>query len=178
MSRLLVKPAEARLVHEITPTSADWEHVGFALYDLKAGENLRLQQPVRELCLVVLTGTVSVRVGEQTWNGVGGRDSVFEDQAPGAIYVPAGERAEITIWLHQFDGGNVLYDLGTDSSDGFVDTAIELLQKRDIFTIEGKTFKVEKVDDYTVRFTLPVKFAPFLRGMGQAILPKHKLSSI
>ena len=46
---------------------------------------------------------------------------------------------------------------------------------RDIFTIEGKKFKVEKVDDYTVKFTLPVKFAPFLRGMSQAILPKHKL---
>ena len=46
---------------------------------------------------------------------------------------------------------------------------------RDIFTIDDKIFKVEKVDDYTVRFILPVKFAPFLRGMGQAILPEHKL---
>ncbi len=46
---------------------------------------------------------------------------------------------------------------------------------RDIFTIEGKTFKVEKVDDYTVKFILPVKFAPFLRSMGQEILPKHLL---
>ncbi|MBN1869487.1 MAG: ABC transporter substrate-binding protein [Candidatus Omnitrophica bacterium] len=49
---------------------------------------------------------------------------------------------------------------------------------RDIFTIEGQTFKVEKINPYTVRFTLPVKFAPFLRGMGQAILPKHKLKSV
>ena len=46
---------------------------------------------------------------------------------------------------------------------------------RDIFTVDDKTFTVEKVDDHTVRFVLPVKFAPFLRGMGQAILPKHKL---
>lgn len=46
---------------------------------------------------------------------------------------------------------------------------------RDAFTIEGKIFKVEKVDDLTVKFTLPVKFAPFLRGMSQEILPKHKL---
>jgi len=49
---------------------------------------------------------------------------------------------------------------------------------RDIFTIDGKIFKVEKVNDLTVRFTLPVRFAPFLRGMGQAILPKHKLQKI
>ncbi|MFC1632189.1 ABC transporter substrate-binding protein, partial [Candidatus Omnitrophota bacterium] len=46
---------------------------------------------------------------------------------------------------------------------------------RDIFTIEGKIFKVEKVNKFTVRFTLPVKFAPFLRSMGQEILPKHVL---
>ncbi len=49
---------------------------------------------------------------------------------------------------------------------------------RDIFTIDGKTFTVEKIDDHTVRFILPVKFAPFLLGMGQAILPKHKLKEI
>ncbi len=44
---------------------------------------------------------------------------------------------------------------------------------RDIFTIEGKTFKVTKVDEHTVRFELPLKFAPFLRGMSQEILPEH-----
>jgi len=48
---------------------------------------------------------------------------------------------------------------------------------RDIFTIEGKIFLVEKIDAATVRFTLPVKFAPFLRSMSQAILPKHKLKT-
>ncbi|MBF0478504.1 MAG: ABC transporter substrate-binding protein [Candidatus Omnitrophica bacterium] len=47
---------------------------------------------------------------------------------------------------------------------------------RDMFTIEKKIFKVEKIDDYTVRFTLPTKFAPFLNSMGQSILPKHKLA--
>ena len=46
---------------------------------------------------------------------------------------------------------------------------------KDIFTIDERVFKVEKIDTFTVRFTLPVKFAPFLKGMGQSILPKHKL---
>jgi len=46
---------------------------------------------------------------------------------------------------------------------------------RDIFTIEGKAFKVEKVSKFIVRFILPYKFAPFLRGMSQEILPKHIL---
>jgi len=46
---------------------------------------------------------------------------------------------------------------------------------RDIFTIDGKIFKVEAKDKHTVEFTLPVKFAPFLRSMSQEILPKHIL---
>lgn len=46
---------------------------------------------------------------------------------------------------------------------------------RDIFTIDGKEFKVTKVDAHTVKFATPVKFAPFLRIMGQEILPKHVL---
>ena len=46
---------------------------------------------------------------------------------------------------------------------------------KDVFTIDGQVFQVKKIDDYTVQFILPVKFAPFLRGMSQAILPKHIL---
>lgn len=48
---------------------------------------------------------------------------------------------------------------------------------RDIFTINGQPLKVEKVDTYTVRFILPTKFAPFLRSMGDSILPKHALEA-
>ncbi|MCD6408153.1 ABC transporter substrate-binding protein [bacterium] len=46
---------------------------------------------------------------------------------------------------------------------------------RDIFTIDGKKIKVRKINEYTVEFQLPEKFAPFLRLMTQEILPKHKL---
>ena len=34
---------------------------------------------------------------------------------------------------------------------------------------------VTTIDDYTVRFVLPVPFAPFLRSMGNAIYPRHIL---
>ena len=46
---------------------------------------------------------------------------------------------------------------------------------KDVLTIDGKPLKVEKIDEYTVRFTLPVKFAPFLRSMAQTVLPRHCL---
>jgi len=46
---------------------------------------------------------------------------------------------------------------------------------RDIFTLEGKEFEVKKLDAHTVVFTTPSIFAPFLRGLTQAIMPKHVL---
>ena len=50
-----------------------------------------------------------------------------------------------------------------------------MYKRQDIFTLEGKTFKVEKIDDYKIRFVLPKKFAPFLMGMSQEIMPRHIL---
>jgi peptide/nickel transport system substrate-binding protein len=44
---------------------------------------------------------------------------------------------------------------------------------RDILTIEGKEIAVDKIDDYTVRFTLPAAFAPFIRAVARGILPEH-----
>ncbi|MDA1280373.1 MAG: hypothetical protein O3B95_10115 [Chloroflexi bacterium] len=61
---------------------------------------------------------------------------VFLGDSNGDYFLEHGERAELTIWLHQYDGTNVLYDLGSGSADGFVDTSTELLQERDTFTIE------------------------------------------
>ncbi|MCK4815656.1 ABC transporter substrate-binding protein, partial [bacterium] len=46
---------------------------------------------------------------------------------------------------------------------------------KDILTIKGNKIKVEKVDDHTIKFTLPSAFGPFLRSAGLVveILPKH-----
>jgi len=46
---------------------------------------------------------------------------------------------------------------------------------RDILTVKGKEIKVKKIDNYTVEFDLPEKFAPFLRLMTQEIFPRHIL---
>ena len=61
---------------------------------------------------------------------------VFMGDSNGDYLLEKGERAEITIWLHQYDGTNVLYDLGSGISDGFVHTATELLLQRGFFVIE------------------------------------------
>lgn len=46
---------------------------------------------------------------------------------------------------------------------------------KSIFTVDGKEFKFEKKDDYTVAVTTPVPYAPFLFEMQVGILPKHAL---
>jgi peptide/nickel transport system substrate-binding protein len=45
---------------------------------------------------------------------------------------------------------------------------------RDIITVEGKTWKVEKMDTHTVRFTLPTRYAIFDQVIGTEIIPRHK----
>lgn len=44
---------------------------------------------------------------------------------------------------------------------------------RDNLYIDGKLPSVTKIDDYTVKFTTPVVFAPFLRQLSTPIAPKH-----
>ncbi|MCC7601279.1 5-deoxy-glucuronate isomerase, partial [Janthinobacterium sp. FW305-129] len=88
MSPLLVKAGQGQTIVEVTPASAGWAHVGFAAHRLQAGEHISLETGSRELCVVVLTGTVTVQAGEQSWEGIGKRASVFEDVSPYAVYVP------------------------------------------------------------------------------------------
>ena len=45
----------------------------------------------RELCVVILTGTVDVTIDGKTFANLGTRSSVFEEVSPAAVYVPAGK---------------------------------------------------------------------------------------
>jgi 5-deoxy-glucuronate isomerase len=95
MSKLLQKPALGQKRHNITPASAGWSHVGFTQYNLDASQSIDSQQDGRELCVVILAGSAHVQVGEQVWSAIGGREHVFEDKPPGAVYVPAGQAVKV-----------------------------------------------------------------------------------
>jgi len=51
---------------------------------------------------------------------------------------------------------------------GFGDTSI-----RDSLAIDGQLPSVEKLDNYTVKFTTPKPYAPFIRMLSTPIAPKH-----
>lgn len=48
---------------------------------------------------------------------------------------------------------------------------------RDIFMVAGQEIKTIKLSSHKVRFILPAPFAPFLRQLGQEVLPRHLLLS-
>lgn len=52
--------------------------------------------------------------------------------------------------------------------DGYGNTST-----RDSIIIDGKLPTVEKIDNYTVKFTTPEPFAPFIRMLSTPIAPKH-----
>ena len=80
----------------VTPRSAGWQYVGFAAYRLAEGESFAQEADQFERCIVVLSGTVSVRSAATTWNEIGGRQSVFDDRSPYAVYLPRGAAASVT----------------------------------------------------------------------------------
>ncbi len=92
MSKLLVKPTKPRddgLVHAVTPASAGWTHVGFAVHRLSAGGVAAGGEAGREACLVLVAGRARVTAGDRDFGEVGGRTSPFEG-AGHSVYVPAG----------------------------------------------------------------------------------------
>ena len=91
MSKLLVKPSKPDnqgRIHAITPESAGWTYVGFEVYQLKAGQNLRQATGDREACIVMLSGKAHVGAGGSDFGVIGGRASPFEPD-PWSLYVPA-----------------------------------------------------------------------------------------
>lgn len=96
VSPLLAKAAPTgREIVNVTPERAGWKHVGFRALRLAAGESDAVETGERELCLVVLTGTVDVTIDGETHPNLGTRNSVFEEVSPAAVYVPAGKGVQI-----------------------------------------------------------------------------------
>ena len=94
---LRVRPGKGEgTIVEITPQSAGWEYAGLAVHRLSSGAGLTLPLLPLERCVVVLSGIVTIAVGGEEWPEVGARQSVFEDVAPHAVYMPGGAKGSLT----------------------------------------------------------------------------------
>ncbi len=86
---LLVKASRVgQTIVRVTPETALWKYVGFAAYRLETGDAVRIYEDRREVCIVVLSGTVTIEAGKHRWESLGARGTVFEDTAPFAVYLP------------------------------------------------------------------------------------------
>lgn len=94
MSHLLLRPRGESLVHEVTPASAGWTYVGFAVHDLAAGASIAAETGGNEICLVILGGKARISAGDTDFGVLGERANVFEGQ-PWSVYVPAGSRYRV-----------------------------------------------------------------------------------
>ncbi|GLU32626.1 5-deoxy-glucuronate isomerase [Trinickia caryophylli] len=95
MSLLVKAQREGMTIARVTPESAGWRHVGFAAYRLAQGDIANVHETAREVCIVVLSGAVSIDAGNERFTSIGSRDSVFEDAAPYALYLPPDVRATV-----------------------------------------------------------------------------------
>jgi 5-deoxy-glucuronate isomerase len=88
---LKIRPAarpSGRVLH-ITPENARWTYVGFDLYRLPPGKNIRRETGAREVCLVMISGRARVSAAGQSFGAIGERTSPFQGK-PWSVYVPAG----------------------------------------------------------------------------------------
>jgi 5-deoxy-glucuronate isomerase len=82
-------------VVNVTPESAGWTYVGFALERLDAGETFSAETGSREVCLVLISGKAKVTIDGKDFGEIGERLSPFEGP-PWAAYAPAGSRYAVT----------------------------------------------------------------------------------
>jgi 5-deoxy-glucuronate isomerase len=99
MTHLLVHPtAEPALdgtLLTVTPASAGWGHVGFEAATLRDGVTLARATGDREVCIVVVEGTVDVRSSHGDFRAVGTRPDPFSGR-PDAVYLPPGADFTVT----------------------------------------------------------------------------------
>lgn len=96
MTGLLIKPSEATgKVIDVTPQSAGWRYVGFAVHKLAEGQEVSAATGDREVCLVLISGVARISAGGADLGEMGGRMSPFEGK-PAAVYVPGNSAWKVT----------------------------------------------------------------------------------
>lgn len=80
----------------ITPETAGWQYVSFAVYHLRKGQTLRGAASGRETALVVLSGIGEAELNGQPVGKLGERLSVFENKAPYVLYLSEDASYQVT----------------------------------------------------------------------------------
>ncbi|MGJ9384790.1 5-deoxy-glucuronate isomerase [Salipaludibacillus sp. CF4.18] len=102
MSKLIRKPQSKEvqpgvtLVHEISSNNSGLEYVSFKMIDLDPGTIFSEELDKIECCVVAVTGNITVTDGEETFENIGTRQSVFEKKPTDSVYVSNDRKFEVT----------------------------------------------------------------------------------
>lgn len=102
MSQLLRKPqqnspnAGVTILHEVNQSNSPLVYVGFTMIDLEPEAVYSETLGQTECCIVAVTGKITVSDQQQTFEGVGTRNSVFEKKPTDSVYVSNDQSFEIT----------------------------------------------------------------------------------
>jgi len=86
---------EAERQLEITPAIAGWDALSFRTYTFRTGQVIAGESGGDEMCLVLLSGAITMEAAGQTWI-CAGRTSVFTGP-PYAIYLPPGHTYRMSV---------------------------------------------------------------------------------
>jgi 5-deoxy-glucuronate isomerase len=96
MSHLRIRPTTHHgQTINVTPQSAGWTYVGFALHRLRKGDKAEGMMTDCEICLVFVAGKGQVRADGAELGCIGERMSPF-DGKPWSIYIPPGVSWSVT----------------------------------------------------------------------------------
>ncbi|MHB1627109.1 MAG: 5-deoxy-glucuronate isomerase [Bacilli bacterium] len=94
---LVVKPnrglsGRVRRLVDVTPESAGWMFVSFAVYQMQAGSDIADMTGHVEAAIIVLSGRCDVTVDDQQFRDCGGRDHIFAGIPAWTVYAPREAR--------------------------------------------------------------------------------------
>ncbi|RKD69650.1 5-deoxyglucuronate isomerase [Sinobaca qinghaiensis] len=101
MSKLIRKPLNKKeangisLIHEVSEDNSDLHYVSFKMVDLQSGSVYQEKLEKLECCIVAVTGKITVTEGENTFEKIGTRDSVFEKKPTDSVYVSNDQTFEV-----------------------------------------------------------------------------------
>ena len=120
MSNLLIKPNnDSKIKFDITPETAHWDYVGFKLYHLKKGDNIKEKTNLEESILVFVEGYGDIEVSGKKLGKLGTRNSVFEKKPPSGVYIPLQ-----TEWTISASTNLVLAVCSAPGKEGFLPSII------------------------------------------------------
>lgn len=88
------------LLHSVTRKNSDLEYIEVKVLELTEATKLEEVTNDLELCLVVLTGKITIKTSEQTFAHLGTRQTVFDKIPTDSLYVGIGEKIIITAESH------------------------------------------------------------------------------